>query len=127
MAMCSMVMRRRERRSRPARRRSACSAPRRLVIVKAADKLPRKQCEALLPYLKVPNESTTMVFVAAKLTAGFKFTQALIQASVVVDCAPLKDSQLLPWLQQEADRLVSGSTKKRCICSRKPAEGRSSR
>ena len=42
-------------------------ASRRLVIVKAADRLPAKQSEALLPYIKDPNESTTMVFVAAKL------------------------------------------------------------
>ena len=79
-------------------------ASRRLVIVKAADRLPAKQCEALLPYLKDPNESTTMVFVAAKLDGRLKFTQALIQASVVVDCAPLKDSQLVPWCKQEASR-----------------------
>lgn len=79
-------------------------ASRRLVIVKAADRLPAKQCEALLPYLRDPNESTTMVFVAAKLDGRLKFTQALIQASVVVDCAPLKDSQLLPWCKQEASR-----------------------
>lgn len=78
-------------------------ASRRVVIVKAADKLPVKQCEGLLPYLKDPNESTTMVFVAAKLDGRMKFTQVLLQASVVVDCAPLKDSQLLPWLKQEAD------------------------
>ena len=79
-------------------------ASRRLVIVKAADKLPAKQGEALLPYIKDPNESTTMVFVAAKLDGRLKFTQALIQASVVVDCGPLKDSQLVPWLKQEAHR-----------------------
>src|SRR5215813_5130351 len=79
-------------------------ASRRLVIVKAADKLPAKQSEALLPYIKDPNESTTMVFVAAKLDGRLKFTQTLIQASVVVDCGPLKDSQLVPWLKQEAHR-----------------------
>jgi DNA polymerase III subunit delta len=79
-------------------------ASRRLVIVKAADKLPAKQSEALLPYIKDPNESTTMLFVAAKLDGRLKFAQALIQASVVVDCAPLKDAQLVPWLKQEASR-----------------------
>jgi DNA polymerase-3 subunit delta len=79
-------------------------ASRRLVIVKAVDKLPGTQCEALLPYIKDPNESTTMVFIAAKLDGRLKFTQALLQASVVVDCAPMKDSQLMPWLKQEADR-----------------------
>lgn len=83
----------------------AVFAARRLVIVKAADKLPARQCEALLPYLKEPNESTTVVFVAPKLDGRLKFTQALMQASVAVDCAPLKEGQLVPWLKQEADRL----------------------
>ncbi|HTL60133.1 MAG TPA: DNA polymerase III subunit delta [Nitrospira sp.] len=83
----------------------AVFAPRRLVIVKAADKLSAKHTEALLPYLKAPNESTTLVFAAQKLDGRLKFTQALGQASVAVDCSPPKDSQLLPWLRQEANRL----------------------
>jgi DNA polymerase-3 subunit delta len=83
----------------------AVFAPRRLVIVKAADKLPAKQAEALLPYLKDPNESTTLVFAAQKLDGRLKFTQTLGQTCVVVDCAPLKDSQLMAWLRQEADRV----------------------
>ncbi|HET9844666.1 MAG TPA: DNA polymerase III subunit delta [Nitrospira sp.] len=83
----------------------AVFAPRRLVIVKAADKLAAKQCEPLLPYLKGPNDTTTVVFVAAKLDGRLKFSQAVIQASLVVDCGPLKDPQLFPWLKQEADRL----------------------
>jgi len=84
---------------------SAVFAPRRLVIVKAADKLAAKHAEALLPYLRAPSESTTLVFAAAKLDGRLKFTQALSQTSVVVDCGPLKDSQLAPWLKQEADRV----------------------
>jgi DNA polymerase-3 subunit delta len=83
----------------------AVFALRRLVIVKAADKLAAKQSETLLPYLKSPNETTTVVFIAAKLDGRLKFSQALTQAALVVDCGPLKDSQLLPWLKQEADRL----------------------
>ncbi|HLZ33399.1 MAG TPA: DNA polymerase III subunit delta [Nitrospira sp.] len=83
----------------------AVFAARRLVIVKTADKLPARQCEVLLPYIKDPNESTTVVFAAAKLDGRLKFTQALMQASVVVDCGPLKEIQLVPWLKQEADRL----------------------
>jgi DNA polymerase III subunit delta len=83
----------------------AVFAPRRLVVVKAADKLPAKQAEAFLPYLKAPNESTTLVFAAAKLDGRLKFTQTLTQASVVVECSPLKESQLVPWLKQEADRV----------------------
>jgi DNA polymerase-3 subunit delta len=83
----------------------AVFAPRRLVIVKAADKLPAKHAEAVLPYLIAPNESTTVVFAAAKLDGRLKFTQTLIQRAMVVDCSPLRDSQLMPWLKQEADRL----------------------
>jgi DNA polymerase-3 subunit delta len=83
----------------------AVFAARRLVVVKAADKLPAKQAEALLPYLKAPNESTTLVFAAAKLDGRLKFTQALTQASIVVDCSPLKEAQLMAWLKQEADHL----------------------
>jgi DNA polymerase III subunit delta len=83
----------------------AVFAARRLVIVKSVDKLPAKHAEALLAYLKAPNESTTLVFAAVKLDGRLKFTQALTQASVVVDCAPLKDVQLTPWLTQEADRV----------------------
>jgi len=83
----------------------AVFAPRSLVIVKAADKLPAKHVEALLPYLKAPNESTTMVFAATKLDGRLKFTQLLTQTANVVDCAPPKDSQVMPWLKQEADRL----------------------
>ncbi|HKT34980.1 MAG TPA: DNA polymerase III subunit delta [Nitrospira sp.] len=83
----------------------AVFAPRRLVIVKAADKLPAKHLDALLPYLKALNESTTLVFSAVKLDGRMKFTQLLMQTAVVVDCAPLKDSQLMPWLKQESDRL----------------------
>lgn len=83
----------------------AVFAARRLVIVKAADKLPTRQAEALLPYLKDPNGSTTVAFVAPKLDGRLKFTQALMQAAVVVDCSPLADSQLVPWLKQDAARI----------------------
>jgi len=83
----------------------AVFAPRRLVIVKAADKLSAKHVEVLLPYLKNPNESTTVVFAAVKLDGRLKFTQVLMQTAVVVDCGPVKDSQVAPWLTQEAERL----------------------
>ncbi len=77
-------------------------APRRLVIVKAADKLPAKQADPLMEYIKDPNQSTTMVFVAPKLDGRLKLTQTLVQAALVVDCAPLPESQLAPWLKQES-------------------------
>lgn len=86
-------------------REVAVFAARRLVIVKSTEKLPVRQAEALLPYLAEPSESATVLFVASKLDGRLKFTQALTKAAVVIDCAPPKESQLLPWLKQEAGRL----------------------
>ena len=58
----------------------AVFAARRMVVVKAADKLPARECDAILPYLKEPNDSTAVViFVASKLDGRLKFTQALMQ------------------------------------------------
>lgn len=81
---------------------AAVFAPRRLVIVKAADKLAAKQADPLTAYLKEPNLSTTMVFVAPKMDGRLRLTQALVQASVVVDCAPLSESLVAAWLKQES-------------------------
>jgi DNA polymerase-3 subunit delta len=83
----------------------AVFAARRVVVVKAADKLPARECDAILPYLKEPNDSTAVILVAPKLDGRLKFTQALGQTAVTVDCSPLKESQWLPWLKQDAKRV----------------------
>jgi DNA polymerase-3 subunit delta len=81
-------------------------ASHRLVLVKAADRLPVSQTEALLSYLDDPNETTALVFVAGrKLDERRKFTQALAKLAVQVDCAPPLDSQLPAWIKAEAGRL----------------------
>ncbi len=80
-------------------------APRRLLIVKAAEKLPAREGEALLPYFKAPCESTTLVFVAAKLDGRLKFSQALNKQAVVVDCSPLYDNQLPAWIKADASKV----------------------
>lgn len=78
-------------------------APRRLVLVKATEKLPARDGEALLPYLQAPCESTTLVFVAGKkLDERRKFTQALYKAATVVDCSSLSEPQLPDWIRREA-------------------------
>lgn len=80
-------------------------APRRLIIVKAVDKLSARDGELLIPYLKAPCDSTTLVFVAAKLDGRMKLSQALKERTVVVDCAPLQEAQLAQWVRAEAARL----------------------
>ncbi|MBD0305409.1 MAG: DNA polymerase III subunit delta [Nitrospiraceae bacterium] len=80
-------------------------APRRLVLVKAADKLPLRDGEALLPYLKNPCDTTTLVFVAPKVDGRAKFALSLKERAVVVDCSPLPDHHVMNWIRAEAGRL----------------------
>src|SRR5262249_54529206 len=70
----------------------AVFASRRMVVVKAADKLPAREGEALLPYLQAPNDTTTIIFSASKLDGRLKFSQALARAAVMVECAPPTDA-----------------------------------
>lgn len=80
-------------------------AARRLVLLKAAEKLPAREGEALLSYLKAPCESTTLVVSASKLDGRTKLAQALKERAVVVDCSPLPEQQLPSWIRAEAGRL----------------------
>jgi DNA polymerase-3 subunit delta len=80
-------------------------AERRLVVVKAAEKLPSRESEALLDFLKQPVETTTLVFVSAKLDGRLKFAQALGRAAVVIDCAPLREAQVASWVARDAEWL----------------------
>ncbi|MDH5667564.1 MAG: DNA polymerase III subunit delta [Nitrospira sp.] len=80
-------------------------AERRLVVVKAAEKLSARETELLSQYIKDPLESTTLVFMSAKLDGRLKFSQALVRAAVTVDCSPLRDAQLGPWLTREAEQV----------------------
>ncbi len=80
-------------------------APRRLVVVKSAEKLTARDGDLLLDCVQNPVESTTLVFVSPKLDGRLKFSQALMRAAVVVDCSPLRDAQLTPWITREAERV----------------------
>jgi DNA polymerase-3 subunit delta len=79
-------------------------AERRLVVVKTAEKLTARESELLLDCVNHPVESTTLVFMSSKLDGRLKFSQALTRTAVVVDCSPLRDAQLPPWITREAER-----------------------
>jgi len=80
-------------------------APRRLIIVKTMEKLSTRDGEALIPYLKSPCNSTTLVFVAIKVDGRTKFAQALKERTVTIECGPLPESQCVPWIRAEAGRI----------------------
>ena len=77
----------------------------RLIIVKWVEKLATRHGEALIPYLKNPNDSTTLVFVGTKLDGRLKWAQTLKKQATVVECAPLYENQRLLWVKQQAGQL----------------------
>lgn len=79
--------------------------PRRLIIVKSAEKLSAREGDALLPYLRTPCETTTLVFVCAKLDGRLKFSQGLKERAVLIDCASPPEATLPAWIAQEAGTL----------------------
>ena len=80
-------------------------AERRLIVVKTAEKLSARDSEPLLIYLKEPVDTTTLVFVSPKLDGRLKFSQALARTAVTIDCSPLREAQLTPWVTRDAQRL----------------------
>ncbi len=75
---------------------------RRLVVVKAVEKLTARESEVLLDCVNNPVESTTLVFVSPKLDGRLKFSQALTRSAIVVDCSSLRDAQVPSWIAREA-------------------------
>ena len=80
-------------------------ATRRLVVVKEVGALGVREAERLLPYLEEPVESTCLVLTGGKVDGRVKFFQALKQAAVSVDCAPLDARALPAWVQDQAGAL----------------------
>ena len=80
-------------------------ADRRVVLVKNAEKISAREADVLLPYLAAPVQATTVIFVSTKLDGRLKFSQALGRAAVTIDCSPLRDVQLGPWVSRDAQRL----------------------
>jgi len=79
-------------------------AARRYVVVKAAEKLSARDGEVLAPYLREPCETTTLVFVAARLDKRLKFSKELMERAVSIDCSSVSDAQLSDWIRSESGR-----------------------
>lgn len=80
-------------------------SPRRRLFVKWTEKLSARDGELLIPYIQQPNETTTLVFSAAKLDGRTKWVQTLKKHAVVVDCTPLFDNQRAAWVTQQVREL----------------------
>jgi DNA polymerase-3 subunit delta len=77
-------------------------APRRLVLVKDAHELKPAELETFSAYLKDPPKETTLVFLSEKVDRRVKFFQSFSKSGLLVECKPLYENQLGPFLREEA-------------------------
>jgi len=82
-------------------------AERRLVVLKSAEQLPAVEANRLVTYLNNPSPTTCLVAVAPKFDARRSFFQTLKARATVVDCLPLKDTQVSVWIKAQARSLGS--------------------
>lgn len=72
----------------------------RLVIVEAADALPKPVSESLVSYLADPNPQCVLCLVADKLAKNTRLYKAVskVGAKAIIDCSPLKRWNLPPYV-----------------------------
>ena len=77
---------------------------RRVVVVEAAEKLPKATSEAVIDYLERPNESCTLALVATTLAKSTRLYKAVakVGARSVIECAAKKGRDLPPYVQKLA-------------------------
>ena len=78
------------------------SSPKRLVVLKVANKL--KQIDQLLPLIEKPVSSCVFVLTDQQIDQRRKFFKVLAQNGAIVNCATLKEMQLPSWIQRVADQ-----------------------
>lgn len=76
----------------------------RVVVIEAADKLPKPVSEALIEYLANPNPSCTLALVAEKLAKTTRLYKVVAKVGPrsVIDCAAKKARDLPPYVQKLA-------------------------
>lgn len=79
-------------------------AERRVVIVRDIDKLPAADLAQLAAYAGQPNPSTCLVLVLRSSDLRQKALKELRERSEFIECKPLYESQIVPWIQQEVQQ-----------------------
>ncbi len=77
-------------------------APRRLIIVRRSDHISAPDLEILLPYLKSPVETTSLILLAQKPDFRLKFFSTIKKHGVAVHFKELTDGQVIPFIMATA-------------------------
>lgn len=78
-------------------------SPRRLIVVDDVEKVVDPK-ESLLSYLTSPLKSTTIIFTAQKPDMRTKFFLKLKKTATLIQCRPLFENEIAPFIRQEAKR-----------------------
>ena len=71
----------------------------RVILLKYFDAFPSAEQDRFIPYFKDPSPSTHLMITAEKIDLRKKVCQELLSHGTVVQCSPLYDSQLPPWIR----------------------------
>lgn len=80
-------------------------ACKRFVVLKDAESMTAAEANPLTDYLKNPSPTTCLVIVSRKVDLRRTFFQTLSRNHPTVECKPLSETLLPPWLRQQADHL----------------------
>lgn len=79
-------------------------APRRVILVRGADRLGARDLQALAAYLDAPVPTASLVFSAAKLDMRTRFAQALLRQAVVCRFERPQGEELRAWVRERLAR-----------------------
>lgn len=80
-------------------------APYRVVLLREVQKLPAGDLEALAKYAGHPSRTTYLIISMRDKESRKKGIEALRKAGTYVECKPLYENQIVPWIQKHVHRL----------------------
>jgi DNA polymerase-3 subunit delta len=80
-------------------------ASHRVIVLRDVQKMPPGDLEALAKYAANPSRTTYLIIAMREKESRKKGVDALRKASAYVDCKPLYENQIAPWIQKYVRRL----------------------
>jgi DNA polymerase-3 subunit delta len=77
----------------------------RVILLRDVQKMPPSDLEALTRYAGKPNRTTYLIMTMRDKESRKKALETLRKASVYVECRPLYENQIVPWIQKYVRRL----------------------
>ncbi|MDZ7310855.1 MAG: DNA polymerase III subunit delta [candidate division KSB1 bacterium] len=85
-------------------------ASHRVILVRDVQKMPTGDLEALVTYAKNPSRTTYLIMTMRDRESRKKSITALRNASAHVECRPLYENQIVPWIQKYVRQLGNDIT-----------------